>query len=449
MQPDGPYRYTHLLGGSPVGKAWAAVDGQGRFVTVAVLDATVAAAQGWREAFAAITNNLAQTGGMPFVYADFSAAAPWVAYPAEAGPGAERLFQALGVNYQPVPTAGSPVSAPPVSAPPVSAPPVSAPPVSAPPVSGSPVSVPPVSGVPQPVSGVPQPVSGVPQPVSGVPQPVSGVPQPISGVPQPVSGSSQPTSPVPVSATAAPQLDPFAAPVRRIQPSTPPRRRTALWLGIVALTLVLVTGVGGLIVWNLPDDGEPTTPVATASSAPLPPAPTSPPQSPGIEPPQAGEWPSDWPRFTPGDHVVTLSDLDGLGFAVKLPAEWSCTPAGRADGYVKYNCGFSSEQGQLGGELIVRSCASPCDEAQQTAMRQNEDAWGLQWMRGGQFAAYADSSQLQIDGERRYGLAVVAYFRSGQSGRIDQQLVLRMTSPIDGAGRLRRVANHLRDTLIF
>ncbi|MFI7550303.1 hypothetical protein ACIBQ2_11190 [Micromonospora sediminimaris] len=425
MQPEGPYRYTHLLGGSPVGKAWAAVDGQGRFVTVAVLDATVAATAGWREAFAAITNNLAQTGGMPFVYADFSAAAPWVAYPAEAGPGAERLFRALGVEYQPVPTAGSPVSAPPVSGSPA---------------SGSPVSGPPVSGVPQPISGVPQPISGSPQPTS--PAPV------LSGPPDPVSAAA--TTPDPdASSTAASQLDPFAAQVRRIRPSTPPRRRTALWLGIVTLTLVLVAGVGGLIVWNLPDDGEPTTPVASGSSIPLPPAPTSPPQSPGIEPPQAGEWPTDWPRFTPGDHVVTLSDLDGLGFAVKLPAEWSCTPAGRADGYVKYNCGFSSAQGQLGGELIVRSCASPCDEAQQTAMRQNEDAWGLQWMRGGQFVAYADSSQLQIDGERRYGLAVVAYFRGGQSGRIDQQLVLRMTSPIDGAGRLRRVANHLRDTLIF
>ncbi|PZG16213.1 hypothetical protein C1I95_18060, partial [Micromonospora craterilacus] len=109
MQPDGPYRYTHLLGGSPVGKAWAAVDGQGRFVTVAVLDATVAAAPGWREAFAEIADHLAQAGGMPFTYADFSAAAPWVAYPAEAGRGAERLFQALGVEYTPTPPAAPPI----------------------------------------------------------------------------------------------------------------------------------------------------------------------------------------------------------------------------------------------------------------------------------------------------------------------------------------------------
>ena len=80
MQPEGPYRFTHVLGGSPVGKAWAAIDGQGRFVTVAVLDATVAAAPGWREAFVGMTESLAQApGGMPYAYADFSAEKPWVA----------------------------------------------------------------------------------------------------------------------------------------------------------------------------------------------------------------------------------------------------------------------------------------------------------------------------------------------------------------------------------
>jgi hypothetical protein len=292
MQPDGPYRYTHLLGGSPVGKAWAAVDGQGRFVTVAVLDATAAATPGWREAFAGTANNLAQApGGAPFTYADFSAAAPWVAYAAEAGPAAEKLFRALGVDYQPVPAAGTPVSGPPQ------------------PVSGVPQSV---SGPPASISGPPQPVSGAPQPVSGPPQPVSGAPQPVSGAPVPGQGPAvpatqhvpwnAPASPAPVAppssgpvsgapmspgpATASDEfgLDPFTAPVRRIKPSAPPKRRTGLWAAVAALALVAAVGTGA-VVWALTADGDAdppqTAPTAVDGSGSFPnPAPVNP----GIKP---------------------------------------------------------------------------------------------------------------------------------------------------------------------
>ena len=181
MQPEGPYRFTHLLGGSPVGKAWAAIDEQGRFVSVAVLDATVAAAPGWREAFAEVANALAQSpDGPPITYADFSAAAPWVAYAAEAGPAPEKLFRALGVEYQPVPAAPRPVSAPPQ----------------------------PVSGVPQPVSGVPQPVSGVPQPVSGAPQPVVDMPH----APWAVQSAAIPNQPPAHPVSAAPASSAPASP---------------------------------------------------------------------------------------------------------------------------------------------------------------------------------------------------------------------------------------------
>lgn len=281
MQPEGPYRFTHLLGGSPVGKAWAAIDEQGRFVSVAVLDATVAAAPGWRKAFAEVANTLAQSpDGPPITYADFSAAAPWVAYAAEAGPAPEKLFRALGVEYQPVPAAPRPVSAPPQ----------------------------PVSGVPQPVSGVPQPVSGVPQPVSGVPQPVVDMPHapwavqsaaipnqppahPVSAAP----ASSAPASPAgpaghdvaPVPATVSgppadvPPFDPYAAPVRRIKPSAPPKRRTGLWAGVAALALVAVVGGGaGIYALSSEEPGEPETPPTATSSG----FPAATPLAPGLKP---------------------------------------------------------------------------------------------------------------------------------------------------------------------
>ncbi|RAN92713.1 hypothetical protein GAR05_06207 [Micromonospora saelicesensis] len=281
MQPEGPYRFTHLLGGSPVGKAWAAIDEQGRFVSVAVLDATVAAAPGWREAFAEVANALAQSpDGPPITYADFSAAAPWVAYAAEAGPAPEKLFRALGVEYQPVPAAPRPVSAPPQ----------------------------PVSGVPQPVSGVPQPVSGVPQPVSGAPQPVVDMPHapwavqsaaipnqpsahPVSAAP----ASSAPASPAgpanhdvaPTPATVSgppadvPPFDPYAAPVRRIKPSAPSKRRTGLWAGVAALALVAVVGGGaGIYALSSDEPGEPETPPTATSSG----FPAATPLAPGLKP---------------------------------------------------------------------------------------------------------------------------------------------------------------------
>ncbi|SIN36497.1 hypothetical protein [Micromonospora cremea] len=272
MQSVGPYRFTHMLGTCPVGKAWAAIDEQGRFVTVAVLDAVAASTPGWREAFAGTANAMSQRpGGQAFAYADFFAAEPWAAYPAEAGQGAEKLFRALGQEYHPVPTekGGSTEEN-----------------GSAAPVTGVPRQV---SGPPQSVSGPPQQVSAPPQPVSGAPQPVSGAPLPTSGAPfapwalhagglptvppapTPPPAADAPQSPAPASAAPAdpPPYDPFNASVRRIKPSEPPPRRTGLWAGLAALVLVAAVG-SGVAIWAIagkdqPDPYSPPTAIATAS----------------------------------------------------------------------------------------------------------------------------------------------------------------------------------------
>lgn len=418
MQPVGPYRFTEALGVCQVGTAWWAVDGQDRLVTVAILEGAAAGDPPWREAFANAANAMALTpGGQRYVNADLAAAKPWVAYPSEEGMGAQRLFQTLGMDLHPAESEADVLI----------------------PETGA------VAGPPQPISGVP--TSGTPSPTSGVPLPWAmhaAVPHQVSGPPQQVSPAPHGEHPQPVS---VPPHDPFAAPARRIRPSEPRPRRTGLWIGVVALVLVVLAGAGAAYVWLGSDD--PGKPKTSTSTGALPPEQKTPPQSPGIEPPSAGDWPKDWPKFQPGDSVRTFSDLEGLGFTLKVPAEWNCTPAGRAQGFVKYNCGASDDKQQIGGELIVRDCPVPCDAQRQTAMRQEEDAWGLQWRRGGQFVSYADSSRLELDGDRRYGLVFVAYWRGGDTGQIDRQLVFRMTAPVDGAGRLRRVANHLRDTLIF
>ncbi|MCX5118479.1 trypsin-like peptidase domain-containing protein [Micromonospora sp. NBC_00362] len=340
MQPEGPYRFTHLLGGSPVGKAWAAIDEQGRFVSVAVLDAAVAATPGWRDAFAGIADALAQSASGPaFTYADFSAAAPWVAYPAEAGPGAEKLIRALGVEYHPVPAAPpQPVSGPPqpVSSPPQ---PVSSPPQ---PASNSPQSVsgPPqsVSGPPQPITGMPhapwavqgtpiprQPILSDPHPVSGAPTsafpasgvpasgvpasgvPASGVPAsgvPASGVPAsaapaasdggPASGENLQMSPTQASPAEAPPFNPFVASERRIKPSEPPRRPIGLWVAVAALLSVAALG-GGAGLWAV-SATTPDEPAAAPTAAP-----TATAAAPGIEP-----WAAAAPR-SPDEHALATA----------------------------------------------------------------------------------------------------------------------------------------------
>jgi hypothetical protein len=323
--------------------------------------------------------------------------------------------------------------------------------------------LPPVGSPAAPTSAIP--ASGVP--TSGVP--ISGAPT--SGVPTSGAPTSAPVpaprSPFAAGATVEPL--PYDTPFTpedwgtkpRITPSPPTPRRTGLRITIIAAVVVLLAG-GGFVTWRqwgghggagthtpLADATTSAGPNASASNAPLPPLPTASPLHPGIEPPKPGSWPAAWPKFAASDNIRTFTSLDGLGFPVKAPPAWDCTPAARASGLAQYTCGTTGSVPQIGGELTMRTCAAPCDGGQQTEMRSAEEAWGLQWLRIGPAATYAESSSLQIDGAKRYGLVIVAYFRSGASGAIDRQLVLRMTAPVSGAGQLRRVANFLRDTLIF
>ncbi|GAA3744632.1 hypothetical protein [Micromonospora maritima] len=232
MQPEGPYRFTEVLGECQVGRAWAALDGQDRPVTVATLDGAAAGDQRWREAFTNAANVLAQTpGGHRYVNADFTAGQPWVAYPSEEDGAAERLFGSLGMDYQRTATAEILPPPPPVSAPP------------------QPVSSPPqLPWSPQPWAMAPQ------QPVSGAPS--SGAPV-SPGMPVPVI-PAQATAPDPLTSTGGPRI----APVAR-----PPRSRTGLWIGGVVMAAVLAGGAGLLAGRALADGDEPSTPSASASPA--------------------------------------------------------------------------------------------------------------------------------------------------------------------------------------
>ncbi|WP_433293068.1 hypothetical protein ACQP2F_29685 [Actinoplanes sp. CA-030573] len=483
MQPVSPYRLGEPLGQCQVGSVWSAVDEQGRPLTVAVLD-TAARDQGWRDAFAATVSALAEPGPdrPQYVRADVRAEVPWAAYagPVGAGAGAERVFESLGQRV--IASEPSLPPAPPISGAPVSASVMQATTAhasaaghaSAAQASAAPISAGPSYGSPAPSSGVPVPQQSHSQPSQSQPaQPQPSQSQPswntsasvypasggsvyqTSSPPDPVSGT--PVSPVSTGGGVdqyglgyAPpsEPNPFSSPQRRIEPSPPRKSRKSLWIALAAVVFVLAGAGTWFVLANRGGDPDPG-PAASAGAVPqaVGTVPTGAPSSPGVEPPKSGGWPANWPRYSPVDKVKTLN-LEGVGFPVKVPQTWSCTLGARAEGYVKYNCGTApSDATQVGGELIVRACAAPCDGDQQAEARQNEEAWGIRWIRSGAYAAFGETI-VPVDGQDRHALAVVAFYR-GESGEVDHEMVFRMTAPVKDAQVLRRVATYIHDTIIF
>jgi hypothetical protein len=444
-----------------VGNVWSAVDGAGRPLTVAVLEAHVAADQRWRDAFVAASHALPpQSDGRPYANADFTAATPWVTRLTDGSLGAEHVFLALGIEYTPA------------------APPAVPEPPTMPFTAGSPVgSSQPLSGAPQPTYGPAygQPMSGPPQqangqPMSGPPQqangqmygqpygtsdPMSGPPYPTSGPPQPISVVPENNQPISDPMTQPYAADPFSSPVRRIEPSPPRPNRTGLWIALGVVLVVLLAGGGAFFFLTKngdqghKDSGKPTTQAqqkAQTQTSAAAPAVTPTPLHPGIEPPRVGNWPEKWPVFAAKDKAKKLT-LDGVGFPVTVPLGWACTPAANAAGSVKYTCGITAGSDQVGGELIVRDCAQPCDTATQEAMRKEEEAWGQEWRWVGKNATLAET--LKVDGADRYGMVVVAYVPGSTGGTLGKQIVLRLTGPSQWRDDLRKVANGVRSAAKF
>ncbi len=214
-------------------------------------------------------------------------------------------------------------------------------------------------------------------------------------------------------------------------------RTTAL----VVLALVGVLGVVAIVIGvskSVRSEAD-----ATPSSVPT----TAPPVAavrPGVEPPKAGDWPAKWPRFGVNDRTKRWRDLEGLGFDPRLPESWECSKTTATADFVRYACGADSPDGEIGGDLIVRTCV-PCGGDRRVALRQEVDAWGLQWVRAGGYLSWAETDRL--DGQDRYALVMVGYWRSTAKGQIDRQVILHMTAPPQRADDLRKVANSLRSTL--
>jgi hypothetical protein len=252
-----------------------------------------------------------------------------------------------------------------------------------------------------------------------------------SGGPPP---AGHPWSP-PTSPPYPPQV--LRPPAERRRPS-----RALVLVAVGALLLGLAGGAAGALL--LRDGGGPTNAGGGPTAAPVDPAlPTSPPEQPGLEPPQGGGWPEEWPEFADADPVRPMTDLDGLGFSFEVPEGWDCTRTGRTSGFASYRCGVPQGDGvSIGGDLVVRVCARPCTEDRRRDMRELEEAWGLRWIRSGQFTTWAEAQNVE---NGRYGLIYLSYWRSRPEDAIDRQLVLRMTAPPGQEDVLRKVANSVRE----
>ena len=450
MQPNVPFRLIEVLATSRIGRVWAGVDPAGRQVTVAVLDEGVAVDPGWRTAFETAVRTMTQPDGgpMPIVGADFAPTAPWVAVLVDGGPGAARVFQNLGaeVDYWPVnppaapaqpgtaniggpsygPQASFPADPTPVhqagawptmphqSDPPAASPsPVSAAPASPLPVSAAPASPPPAS----------------PPPAS--PPPASAVP-------------AQPpwTQPWNTAQPAPYNRDPLVPPLGDV---SRPRRRKGLWAAVAVIVLALAGGATAVVL-TVRKDGK--TPVAqestAASSGPVIPTPSA--RQPGLEPPRVGDWPR-WPVFGPPNNPQP-HPLDGTGLTLALPSSWTCTRAATDEGATRYNCGAATNNGdEVGGEITVRTCEKPCTTERRDEMRKVEEAWGQQWRYAGEYAVIAETKT--VNGSARYGLVVVAFWRSTPDDAVDRQLVFRMTAPQAWTDDIRKVANAAKTAAKF
>ncbi|GGN19044.1 hypothetical protein GCM10010109_32460 [Actinoplanes campanulatus] len=230
-------------------------------------------------------------------------------------------------------------------------------------------------------------------------------------------------------------------PPLRFPPRPPVKRRRAGLVVALAALAGLVAGAGGTAAgMSLRDEPAPAPrPSAT-------PAPTDEqlllgdPTAPGVEPPVGGGWPSSWPTFVSTEPTKPIKGLDGVGFDFRVPPAWNCEQVATAAAAAHYRCGGGDAGG---GDLIVRTCETPCTEERRTALRQREEAWGLQWTRSGPFATWAETTQ--IDGKRMYGLVYVAFWRSTPEGQIDRQLVVRLTAPLATSDHLKKVVNSIRD----
>ncbi|MGA8116850.1 MAG: hypothetical protein WCA46_24710 [Actinocatenispora sp.] len=481
MQTIGPYALRDLLGEGPAGRVWRALDQQGSQVAMAVLEGHAASDPQRRWQFTTTVEQLRQNpGAVHPLAADLVGPQPWAAFPDDGGIAAAGVFAAMGAPAAQVPGAPPSQFAPPqatqipadaqVDQPtqmisrPVSSPPVSGQPMSAQPMSGQPMSAQPMSGQPAQQSFVNQPDPNAPDPFAPVDPFGSNdsgpAPDPVNPFPSP-----GPENPTPFSQNEPPRYTPYQ--VDSIDPPPRPRftdpeprprgSRKGLLIGLVVLVVVLLGGgVSGAIYLTQhsgkPDAHKSASPAPSTKGSSKPtgsPVPQtqqsapSTPKEPGKEPPKDGSWPAKFATFSGKDKSRSLGDLAGLGFALTVPDGWTCTKKDQSTSYVNYHCGTADAK--VGGDLVVRNCAEPCDPAKKIKMRSDEEAWGLQWVRDGGNCSYAESSKVKVAGKSVYGLVMVRYWHSKPGGPMDRQVVFRMTAPKSGAADLQKVASAVRD----
>jgi hypothetical protein len=459
MQVVGRFTVTGLVGSCDVGEVWSAVDAAGQPVTVAVLTGAAAQDQPWRDAFAATTYTLSGAGdGLPIVDADHTATEPWAACADEPGSGAAQIFMALGMQITPAtqPAAETRPTSP--STPAQTATATQAPLGETAPVAQA--AAPASASAAEPASPetpVASPSTSVTYPAfaaaaeRATAEPILGQESKTQPPPQVNNGPADPTAP-PTSLELARQdtmwlrtqqpvsgvpMVPYTGDTTSAAP--PARRRIGLWVAVAAIVALALGTAGGALGTSLVNKGD--DPVVDASPTEhldlgLP---SAAPSRPGVEPPRTGSWP-DWPKFQPADPATTMN-LSGVGFTFRVPVDWDCVQVARGSGFAHYTCGHLPE---IGGDVIVRQCPSPCTDDRRIEMRTTEEAWGLRWIRSGRFVSFAATQQ--VDGAPRYGLVYVGYWRSVPEGPIDRQIVFRMTSPLEQADQVRKVINGIHST---
>jgi hypothetical protein len=227
---------------------------------------------------------------------------------------------------------------------------------------------------------------------------------------------------------------------------------------VLAVLLVLGgAGAGGYFIYKNQDKHPNDKPTSTAQSKTTK-APTGKSSSTkgssspsiaknsGIEPPKDGTWPTSWPKFDASTKTQAVSNLGNLGLSFLIPDGWQCTKQNVQNTPGAYSCTGKTPSGKsIGGDVIVRECPDLCDSNQRVAMRQAEEAWGLQWTRAGSYlGTWAETSS--ASGPGTYGLIFIAYWSTQKLKDPNRQVVFRMTAPTDQAATVQKIANSVWDT---
>jgi len=239
-------------------------------------------------------------------------------------------------------------------------------------------------------------------------------------------------------------------------PVQPPRRRGRRpWIAGLALGAVVLVGAAAL-AWHTTDGDDGARAVSRPSGgATMPSAvpvavPNMIPRRPAVNPTYDGRpGPVAGPTFAAADSVHQM-DLAGLPFTFDVPTPWSCKPSDklRAGFLVAWTCYDVDDARGAGGMVAVRTCTTPCADADRSTLRSLLPVDASDWRQIDPTTSYSEESgALTVGanaGEQVERVAMTFTFASTTGGPLDTMAFAQFTGPTGSKSDMQKVINDIR-----